>query len=54
MRDFHLIVPADCTVSNTAEENEHALAQMKSVLKADITESDQLELRKLLQPVSVS
>jgi nicotinamidase-related amidase len=54
MRDFHLIVPADCTVSNTAKENEHALQQMKTVLKADITASDQLELRKLLRPVPVS
>lgn len=54
MRDFHLIVPADCAVSNTAEENRYALEQMRDVLKADITESDQLELRKLLRPVSVS
>lgn len=54
MRDFHLIVPADCTVSNTVEENDHALQQMRSVLKADIADSDRLELRKLLRPVSVS
>ena len=54
LRDFHVIVPADCTVSNTAEENEHALQQIQKVLKADISASDQLELRKLLRPVSVS
>ena len=49
MRDFHLIVPADCTVSNSEEENRHALEQMKSVLKADITESTALNLRKVLE-----
>ena len=42
MRDFHLIVPADCTVSNTAEENEHALEEIRIVLKADITLSSKL------------
>jgi nicotinamidase-related amidase len=54
MRDYHLCVPADCTVSNTAEENEHALEQIQRVLKADITESEKLDLRRLLQPVPVS
>lgn len=54
MRDYHLFVPSDCTVSNTIEENEHALRQMQGVLKADITESTQLDLHRLLarQPVS--
>jgi nicotinamidase-related amidase len=33
MRDFHLIVPADCVASNSAEENQHELAQMSSLLK---------------------
>lgn len=54
MRDFELIVPADCTVSNTAEENEHALEQMRLVLKADITESAQLDLEQLLRRAPVS
>ena len=36
MRDFHLWVPADCVCSNTARENNFALQQMQSVLKADI------------------
>jgi len=54
MRDYHVFVPADCTVSNTVEENEHALRQMQRALKADITESVQLDLHRLLgrQPVS--
>ena len=35
LRDFRLIVPHDCVASNTIEENNHALAQMQAVLKAD-------------------
>jgi len=34
MRDFNLIVPRDCTVSNTPEENEAALQLMRRFLKA--------------------
>jgi nicotinamidase-related amidase len=47
MRDFNLIVPADCVVSNTPEENRHALMQMKKVLKADISASPRLKLGAL-------
>jgi nicotinamidase-related amidase len=54
MRDYHLYVPADCTVSNTLEENKHALEQMQRVLKADITESAELDVQRLLQAVPVS
>jgi nicotinamidase-related amidase len=49
MRDYHLVVPADCTVSNTARENDHALEEIRTVLKADITESAQLDLPRLLR-----
>jgi nicotinamidase-related amidase len=34
MRDYDLVVPPDCTVSNTAEENERALQLMRKFLKA--------------------
>ncbi len=34
MRDFDLVVPRDCTVSNTARENEAALALMRKFLRA--------------------
>jgi nicotinamidase-related amidase len=34
MRDYDLIVPRDCTVSNTAGENERALQLMRKFLKA--------------------
>lgn len=44
MRDFKLCIPADCVVSETEEENEYALAQMKKVLKADITNAADLDL----------
>ena len=44
MRDYKLFVPADCVVSNTAEENGYALKQMQQVLKADIRISMELDL----------
>jgi nicotinamidase-related amidase len=47
MRDLRLYVPGDCTVSNTREENDYALTQMRTVLKADITPSDALDLESL-------
>ena len=48
MRDFNLVVPADCVISNTPEENQHALEQIRTILKADITDSASLDLEKLL------
>src|SRR5947209_1658517 len=35
MRDYKLLVPSDCTVSNTSAENREALNLMKNYLKAD-------------------
>src|SRR3954465_3011473 len=35
MRDYDLIIPSDCTASNTAEENRQALGLMRKFLKAD-------------------
>ena len=43
MRDFNLLIPSDCVVSNTREENEHAFEQMRSVLKADTRPSDDID-----------
>ena len=48
MRDFALLVPADCVASNSEEENRHALDQMHRVLKADITPSTELDLHSLI------
>lgn len=48
MRDLNVVVPSDCVVSNTEEENRHALDQMAKILKADITPSTELDLQALL------
>jgi nicotinamidase-related amidase len=36
MRDYDLWIPRNCVASNTTRENEFALQQMESILKADI------------------
>lgn len=36
MRDFELIVPSDCTASNTREDNDYALRHIQRILKADV------------------
>ena len=41
MRELKLFAPSDCIVSNTPEENAHALRQMQVVLKANVTPSTQ-------------
>jgi nicotinamidase-related amidase len=50
MRDFHLVVPADCVASQDAEENRYALRHMQRVLKADIRPSTALDLNALKHP----
>jgi nicotinamidase-related amidase len=52
MRDYNLVVPADCCVSNTPEENAMALRQIERVLKADITPSDALDLDALVRSLT--
>ena len=47
MRDFKIFIPSDCVVSNTEEENAHALKQMETVLKADTTRGAELDLNDL-------
>ena len=47
MHDFKLFVPSDCVVSNTEEENLHALKQMQTVLKADTTLASELDLKAI-------
>ena len=46
MRDYDLVIPEDCCVSNTPRENEEALALMRKFLKADTRPSDKIELRR--------
>ena len=47
MRDYKIFVPSDCVVSNTEQENLHALKQMESVLKADTTIAAELDLKAI-------
>lgn len=42
MRDLQLFVPEDCCASNTAHDNAHALAQMRTLLKAETARSEAL------------
>ena len=42
MRDYEIIVPSDCTISNTTKENREALRLMKYYLKADTRPSSRL------------
>jgi len=46
MRDLKIFAPADCIVSNTAAENDHALRQIRTVLKGNITDSARLNFRR--------
>jgi nicotinamidase-related amidase len=50
MRDFHVVVPADCVASLQPDENRHALTHMQRVLKADVRPSTALDLNALKRP----
>jgi hypothetical protein len=39
LREFRVVVPQDCIASNTVEDNERSLTQMRQVLKADVRPS---------------
>jgi nicotinamidase-related amidase len=45
MRDYNLVIPSDCIVSNTQKENDDALALMRKFLKAETPRGDEVELR---------
>ncbi len=49
LRDYHLLIPRDCVVSQNQEENEHALQYMERVLEADIRSSDEIDLTNLVK-----
>jgi nicotinamidase-related amidase len=44
MRDYELMVPADCVAAVKPEQNEYALEYIARVLKTDTRESGELEL----------
>jgi nicotinamidase-related amidase len=46
MRDYRLVVPADCCASNVREDNDYALRMMKNVLKADIRPQAAIDMAK--------
>lgn len=50
MRDYDLIIPADCTASINPAENEYALRQMQQVLKADTRPSTEIDLAPKAKP----
>jgi len=50
MRDYRLVIPADCVASQDETENQRALKFMERVLKADIPASDKVDLNSMRQP----
>ena len=46
MRDLRIFALADCIVSNTAGDNDHALRQIEKVLKGNATVSTRLSFRR--------
>lgn len=47
MRDFNVVVPADCVATRTLEDCARSLEHMRRSLHADITDSSELDLEKL-------
>ena len=50
MREYRILAPADCIVSNTAADNDHALRQIKTVLKGDVAVSTRLRFQANRRP----
>ena len=46
MRDFEIFAPADCIVSNTAADNDHALRQIATIMKGNVAVSTRLRFGK--------
>lgn len=46
LRDYHLMIPRDCVVSQDADENERILAYMERVLEADLRPSTDIHLSR--------
>jgi nicotinamidase-related amidase len=54
MRELKILAPADCIVSNTAADNDHALRQINVVLKGQIAESTRLSFLPARRAARVS
>jgi nicotinamidase-related amidase len=50
MREYKILAPADCIVSNTAADNDHTLRQIKTVLKGNVAVSTRLQFRSNRRP----
>ena len=50
MRGLGLTIPADCVASNSIQDTDYSLQQMKALLKADVRSSEQIDLRALSRP----
>ena len=50
MREYKILAPADCIVSNTAADNDHALRQIETVLKGDVAVSTRLRFQTNRRP----
>jgi len=48
LRDYHLLVPRDCVAAQSEFENDRVLNYMDRVLEADIRNSDEIDLTKVL------
>lgn len=54
MRDFNLLVPQDCIASETEADNQHALAYMAKVLKADTRPSTDIDFKTMARQALMS
>jgi nicotinamidase-related amidase len=54
MRELKIFAPADCTVSNTAADNDHALRQINTVLKGQTAESTRLTFRPARRAATIA
>jgi nicotinamidase-related amidase len=47
MRDFNLVIPADCVASTETSENEYTLRKMEALMDADIRPSAEIDFERL-------
>ncbi len=47
MRDYRVVVPEDCVAAIEPGDHDHALSQMRSVLKANTSPSTELDIERL-------
>ncbi|MDQ3745791.1 MAG: cysteine hydrolase [Acidobacteriota bacterium] len=52
MRDFNLVIPADCVASNDPSENEYTLRKMERLLDADTRPSTEVDFEELKRAAS--